>query len=72
MKILITGSESFVGKELIAKCKEAKIEVIGIDSIKPENPNYEFYHGFPCLPSCCRLAFLLILRSVVSACLVHS
>ena len=34
MKILITGSESFVGKELIAKCKEAKIEVIGIDSIK--------------------------------------
>ena len=43
MKILITGSESFVGKELIAKCKEAKIEVIGIDSIKPENPNYEFY-----------------------------
>ena len=43
MKILVTGSESFVGKELIAKCKEAKIEVIGIDSIKPENPNYEFY-----------------------------
>ena len=43
MKILITGSESFVGKELIAKCKEAKIEVIGIDSIKPENPNYEYY-----------------------------
>ena len=43
MKILITGSESFVGKDLIAKCKEAKIEVIGIDSIKPENPNYEFY-----------------------------
>ena len=43
MKILITGSESFVGKELIAKCKEDKIEVIGIDSINPENPNYEFY-----------------------------
>ena len=43
MKILITGSESFVGKELIAKCKECKIQVIGIDSVKPENPNYEFY-----------------------------
>jgi len=43
MKILITGSESFVGKELVAKCKECKIQVIGIDSVKPENPNYEFY-----------------------------
>ena len=43
MKILITGSESFVGKELITKCKECKIQVIGIDSVKPENPNYEFY-----------------------------
>ena len=50
MKILITGSESFVGKELIAKCKEAKIEVIGIDSIKPENPNYEFYQK-ECAPN---------------------
>ena len=43
MKILITGSESFVGQNLIAKCKDAKIQVIGIDSIKPKNPNYEFH-----------------------------
>jgi len=41
--ILITGSESFVGKELIRQCKEKKIDVMGIDSINVENTEY-IYH----------------------------
>ena len=43
MKILVTGSESFVGRELISHCKDHKIQVVGIDSIRPENPEYEFH-----------------------------
>ena len=43
MKILVTGSESFVGRELITQCKNHKIQVVGIDSIKPEEPEYEFH-----------------------------
>ncbi len=41
--IVITGSESFVGKELIKQCKENKITVIGIDSINVKNTDY-IYH----------------------------
>ena len=41
--ILITGSESFVGKELIKQCKENKISVMGIDSMNIKNAEY-IYH----------------------------
>jgi len=43
VKIVITGSESFVGRELIVKCKSYDINIIGIDSLNVDNPNYEFY-----------------------------
>jgi len=43
MKILITGSESFVGKELIRQCKEEKIEVVGIDVIPKQSLDYEYH-----------------------------
>ena len=41
--IVITGSESFVGKELIKQCKENKIPVIGIDSINVKNTDYTYH-----------------------------
>jgi len=43
MKIVVTGSESFVGKELISQCKKNGIEVIGLDLIKSNEIDYEFY-----------------------------
>lgn len=43
MKILITGSESFVGKELIQQCKKENIEIIGIDVIPKQNSDYEYH-----------------------------
>ncbi len=43
MKVLITGSESFVGKELIHQCLEKNISVIGCDAIDSKNTNYDFY-----------------------------
>ena len=43
MKIIVTGSESFVGKELIRQAKENKIDVIGFDLIKKENSDYEYH-----------------------------
>lgn len=43
MKIVVTGSESFVGKELISQCKTKGIEVIGLDSRETESTNYEFH-----------------------------
>lgn len=43
MKILITGSESFVGKELIHKSLENKIEVIGLDLIEKEHSDFKYY-----------------------------
>lgn len=39
MKIFITGSESFIGKELIAQCETEGIDYIGVDSIEVKNPN---------------------------------
>ena len=39
MKVMITGSESFIGKELIKQCKQENIEIIGIDIIKKEEQN---------------------------------
>ena len=43
MKILVPGSESFVGKELIKQCKQKNIEIIGIDMISKENLDYEYH-----------------------------
>ncbi len=43
MKILITGSESFVGKEVIRQCKENNIEIIGIDIINKSESDFEYY-----------------------------
>lgn len=42
MKIVITGSESFVGRELISQCKDKGLDVIGLDSIDVNHTNYEF------------------------------
>jgi len=41
--IVITGSESFVGKELISQCKEKEISVIGCDFINKKESDYEFH-----------------------------
>lgn len=41
--IVITGSESFVGKELIKQCLEREIPVIGIDLIDVENTDYTYH-----------------------------
>lgn len=35
MKIFITGTESFVGRELIAQCKKQNVEVCGCDAVQP-------------------------------------
>lgn len=43
MKVLITGSESFVGKELIRQCLKKNISVVGWDTVIPKNPPYDFY-----------------------------
>lgn len=43
MKIVITGSESFVGKELISKLKNDNVEIIGLDSINTKPDDYEFH-----------------------------
>lgn len=43
MKIVITGSESFVGRELISQLKGKNFEIIGLDSVKAEPEGYEFH-----------------------------
>lgn len=43
MKILVTGSGSFVGRELISQSQKLGHTIIGLDSIKIENANYEFH-----------------------------
>jgi nucleoside-diphosphate-sugar epimerase len=43
MKILITGSESFIGKQLISQLKKLDCSIIGFDSVSPTNPDYEFH-----------------------------
>lgn len=43
IKIIITGSESFIGQELISQLKILDYDIIGFDSISPANPDYEFY-----------------------------
>ncbi|MBT3297527.1 NAD(P)-dependent oxidoreductase [archaeon] len=43
MKVVITGSESFVGKKLIEKCLEKGIEVIGLDYSEANDVSYKFH-----------------------------
>jgi len=43
MKIVITGSESFVGKELIHQAKLNQMDVIGLDLVKKEDSDYEYH-----------------------------
>jgi UDP-glucose 4-epimerase len=43
MKIVITGSESFVGKELISQLKNSNFEIIGFDSVNVQSNDYEFH-----------------------------
>ncbi|MBU4184755.1 MAG: NAD(P)-dependent oxidoreductase [Proteobacteria bacterium] len=39
MKVFITGSESFIGKELIRQCEKAGIDVVGVDVVENPKPN---------------------------------
>lgn len=43
MMLVITGSESFVGKELISQCKNNGTEFIGLDLVNKKELNYEFH-----------------------------
>jgi len=45
MKIAITGSEGFVGQELIRECQKPKIDVLGIDIKKGSTLDYKFLSG---------------------------
>ena len=40
--IVITGSESFVGRELVNQLIKEKKEVIGIDLVNEKSQNYEY------------------------------
>jgi nucleoside-diphosphate-sugar epimerase len=42
LKILITGSESFVGKELVSQLK-GKNEIVGFDMVSSKSNEYEFH-----------------------------
>jgi UDP-glucose 4-epimerase len=41
--IVITGSESFVGKELISQCKQNSIDFVGLDLINKKESDYVYY-----------------------------
>ena len=43
MKIIVTGSESFIGKELIKQCKKEGISVIGIDIVNSVSGDYDYH-----------------------------
>ncbi len=43
MKIIITGSESFIGQELISQLKTLDYDIIGFDSVISTDPDYEFH-----------------------------
>lgn len=42
MKVFITGSESFVGKELISQCLKKNISVFGIDLVGAPSQQYDY------------------------------
>lgn len=41
--IVITGSESFIGRELISQCKKNSIEFIGLDIINKQESDYNYH-----------------------------
>jgi UDP-glucose 4-epimerase len=43
MTIVVTGSESFVGQELIKQCMKQKIPIIGFDTVNAKNTDYSFH-----------------------------
>ena len=45
MKIVITGSESFIGRELIAQLRQAGAEVVGFDLVEKPSSDYEFHRA---------------------------
>jgi UDP-glucose 4-epimerase len=45
MKIIVSGSESFVGQEFIAQCLKEGVEVFGFDLVKNSDLPYEFHKG---------------------------
>ncbi len=45
MRVFITGSESFVAKELVKQCLEKGIEIFGIDLVKGSDLPYHFEKG---------------------------
>jgi UDP-glucose 4-epimerase len=45
MKVIVTGSESFVARELIGQCLKAGIKVFGFDFAKNSDLPYEFKKG---------------------------
>ena len=55
MKIFVTGSESFIGKELIKQCQKQKIEIIGIDLIDVNNTNYKYIKFDICSNKICNI-----------------
>lgn len=42
--IVITGSESFVGRELITQCKKKSIDLIGLDIVDKKISDYEYHN----------------------------
>lgn len=45
MTIFITGSESFVARELIKQCLAKGINVVGVDMVSGASQDYEFHQG---------------------------
>ena len=46
MRIVITGSEGFIGRELVRQLKAANFSVVGIELVKPANISlYEIFHN---------------------------
>jgi len=45
MKVIVTGSESFVGREFIAQCLKEGVEVFGFDLAKNSDLPYTFQKG---------------------------
>lgn len=45
MKIIVSGSESFIGKELISLCLNEGVDVFGFDLAKHSDLKYEFQKG---------------------------
>lgn len=55
MKIVVIGSESFVGQEFIKQCMEKKFLVIGIDSVDRQNVEYTYHQIDIRSPEICKV-----------------